>query len=99
MLIFNQQSRPEANDLLKILGLTLETELNVRFEHVLFCTNVTTTIGGYRKGALRAYTFPDGAAADGPEDFLDRNSDPVKVARYVLSTCSFMGSIMTYTCQ
>ena len=40
IMIFNQQSRPEANDLLKILPDSLNTH-GVRFDHAIFCTNVT----------------------------------------------------------
>ena len=49
ILIFNQQSRPEAPDLLRTLQRTFQVDHQLQFDHVIFCTNVTR-LTGYRKG-------------------------------------------------
>lgn len=49
VLIFNQQSRPEATELLRSLHSTLQGR-RITFDHVIFCTNVTRKETGYRIG-------------------------------------------------
>ena len=53
ILIFNQQSRPEAEDLLMCLYETLSSDCGVQFDHVIFSTNVTRKDTGYRIGTTR----------------------------------------------
>ncbi|KAK6387498.1 Folylpolyglutamate synthetase [Exophiala oligosperma] len=48
ILLFNQQSRPEADDLLRRLQLELINDCGLRFDHVIFSTNVTRKSTGYR---------------------------------------------------
>ena len=50
ILIFNQQSRPEATSLLRTLQESIQIDFGVRFDHVIFCTNVTRKETGYRRG-------------------------------------------------
>jgi hypothetical protein len=50
ILIFNQQSRPEASDLLEGLFIALHSQGTVKFNHVVFCTNVTYAQKGYKQG-------------------------------------------------
>ena len=51
VLIFNQQSRAEAPSLLRNLHESiLEVDDGLKFDHVIFCTNVTRKATGYRTG-------------------------------------------------
>lgn len=50
VLIFNQQGRPEAVDLLEGLFTALNSQDVVKFDHVIFCTNVTFAQEGYKQG-------------------------------------------------
>jgi len=50
ILIFNQQSRPERTSLLRTLHESIQIDFGIRFNHVIFCTNVTHKETGYRKG-------------------------------------------------
>ena len=50
ILIFNQQSRPEATSLLQTLYESIDNEIGPPFDHVIFCTNVTRKGTGYRAG-------------------------------------------------
>ncbi len=52
VFIFNQQGRPEAVELLEDFYKALEAEKIVRFDHVIFCTNVTYAKEGYKKGKM-----------------------------------------------
>jgi folylpolyglutamate synthase len=51
VLIFNQQGRPEAVNLLERLFKALHSEGVEKFYHVIFCTNVTYAQKGYKRGA------------------------------------------------
>jgi folylpolyglutamate synthase len=55
VLIFNQQSRPEAPDLLRGLQDFLSKECPVKFDHVIFSTNVTRKKTGYRIGVFHPF--------------------------------------------
>ena len=50
ILVFNQQSRPEAASLLRTLYESIDSEIGPPFDHVIFCTNVTRKGTGYRTG-------------------------------------------------
>ena len=61
ILIFNQQARPEAADLLETLHGSLQS---LKFDRVLFCTNVTRKATGYRRGNIYTKTYCMSLAAD-----------------------------------
>ena len=50
MLIFNQQGRDNAVELLEAFHEAYTAHTSLRFEHVLFCTNATSVDGSYTKG-------------------------------------------------
>ena len=50
ILLFNQQARPEADDLLRGLQHELINSCGILFNHVIFSTNVTRKSTGYRIG-------------------------------------------------
>ena len=50
VLVFNQQSRPEAAKLLKALQSVLLDDSGLKFRRVIFCTNVTRRDTGYGTG-------------------------------------------------
>ena len=50
ILIFNQQSRPEATSFLRTLYESIDSDIGPPFGHVIFCTNVTRRGTGYRTG-------------------------------------------------
>jgi len=50
VLIFNQQGRPEAVDLLEGLFNALQSQGDVKFDHVVFCTNITYAQKSYKRG-------------------------------------------------
>ena len=80
ILVFNQQSRPEARDLLKVLHQCLQP---VEFDHVIFCTNVTRKVTGYTKGKLtlhhliNVHQLPNTPYVP---DFVNRNHNPSAIA-------------------
>lgn len=49
-MIFNQQGRPEAVELLAGLFSALRAGGHIEFDHVIFCTNITSAKSGYKKG-------------------------------------------------
>lgn len=53
ILLFNQQTRLEADDLLRGLQHELINSCDIRFDHVIFSTNVTRKSTGYRIGKSR----------------------------------------------
>ncbi|KAL2430839.1 Folylpolyglutamate synthase [Exophiala dermatitidis] len=59
ILFFNQQTRPEADasDLLRWLQHELINNCDIRFDHVIFSTNVTAKNTGYRIGKTRDLLF------------------------------------------
>lgn len=59
VLIFNQQGRSEAVDLLTRLFTALKSHNSPAFDHVVFCTNVTYAENGYNKGLP---TYPTNTA-------------------------------------
>ncbi len=86
VLIFNQPSRPEARDLLEGLHRSFQT---VKFDHVVFCTNVTRKATGYRRGIGRARkdTYPSRATNYSVySDFVNLNNDPSSVANLTVQT-------------
>jgi folylpolyglutamate synthase len=50
ILIFNQQGRTEAIDFLEGLHSGAKREDGSSFDHVVFCTNVTHAVTGYKRG-------------------------------------------------
>jgi folylpolyglutamate synthase len=58
VLIFNQQGRSEAVDLLDGLYAALQSEGSANFDHVVFCTNVTFAEKGYKRGWSITYHIP-----------------------------------------
>ena len=61
ILVFNQQARHEAADLLETLHGSLQP---LKFDRVLFCTNVTRKATGYRRGNIYTKTCCLSLAAD-----------------------------------
>lgn len=61
VLIFNQQGREEAVDLLAMLHEGI-ARTGLRFDHVVFCTNVTYAGKGYRKDVVNVGYDPDAIA-------------------------------------
>ncbi|KAL6719970.1 Folylpolyglutamate synthetase [Lecanora helva] len=88
ILVFNQQSRPEAMELLETLYRSLQP---LKFDHVLFCTNVTRKATGYRRDFVNRNSDPLSVAnlivQKGFSDVwkkLDPSLPPSKI--YLLST-------------
>ena len=50
--MFNQQGRPEAVELLAGLFSALRAGDRIEFDHVIFCTNITSAKTGYKKGEI-----------------------------------------------
>lgn len=59
VLIFNQQGRDEAVSLLEILYQGIREQGLLRFDHVVFCTNITYAEKGYKKDMLNVGYDPD----------------------------------------
>jgi folylpolyglutamate synthase len=59
VLIFNQQGREEAVSLLEILYQGIKEQGLVRFDHVVFCTNITYAEKGYKKDMLNVGYDPE----------------------------------------
>ena len=80
ILIFNQQSQRDAIALLETLYDEVCTKGNIRFQNVVFCTNVTYEKAGYKVGKIDSHSlrFTWDVARLTPlcKDFVNRNSDP-----------------------
>lgn len=80
ILIFNQQSRSEAVDLLKTMQETLQFESKIRFFQVIFCTNVTRKETGYRKGRSTVqHDLRTGKLIVHQPEFINHNTDAAAV--------------------
>ena len=57
ILIFNQQSQRDAIALLKTLYHEVCTKSDIRFQYVVFCTNVTCEKTGYKVGMIDSHSL------------------------------------------
>jgi folylpolyglutamate synthase len=81
VLIFNQQGRPEANDLLTGLFTALQAQGLIKFDHVVFCTNVTYAENGYKKGTpFLSSIFISRETTNTILDFVNKTYDPDAIA-------------------